>query len=507
VSFDCPSENDILARVSGALSKERVAVVDAHVDRCPDCRILLAEAVLGLDEPREKLHASRTFAPLDMIANRYVIGQWLGAGGMGEVYEAYDTVLEENVALKTLVPMIADDERSLGRLHAEARMARHVTHENVCRVFDVGFHQRGNERITFFTMELVRGITLRQHLREVGRLDLQAALPLVAQMVAALSHAHAAGIVHRDFKSDNVLLVPATGTAAIRVVVTDFGLARQWLVADGNPVTPQSRNVLGTLDYMAPEQLIGKAATPASDIYSLGIVIYEMLTGQLPFVGDSPLARAVVRVTQSAPRLDEKLPDIDPRATACIARCLETNPERRFGNVDEVLLALRGDASVPRRSPTRRRNGSIAGSAVLGAALVLAVVGHFARRTAPAPSTASSPLPEVPLTQPAQPLTYPLAPSPRVSAVPVDEPPALPQREAKARTARLERGFTKRRASPPPESTPSSLPESAPVIDAVGIRRSTGNSTQPVPSGDALLDPFAETNRAATPGLHLVTAP
>lgn len=179
--------------------------------------------------------------------------------------------------------------------------------------------------------------------------------------------------MHRDFKSDNVLLVPGSDGAEARVVVTDFGLARQsFSIDDTQPLTPQSRTVLGTLDYMSPEQVMGKQATPASDIYSLGIVIYEMLTGELPFRGDSPLARTALRVTRPAPRLDAALPRVAASASVCVARCLETDPDRRFATVDDVMAALRGEDVALRRSLAL----TVAAS-TLGALLLLAAVAYF----------------------------------------------------------------------------------------------------------------------------------
>ena len=496
MNVDCLTENEILARVSGALPPERAAVIDAHVDACAECRVLLAEAAHWLEEPRSRAASTTTFAPGEIVAKRYVITQWLGAGGMGEVYEAHDELLDEDIALKTVVPMIADDARALSRLHAEVRMARRVTHDNVCRVYDLGSHERNNERIWFLTMELVRGITLRRHLHQVGRLDFDTARPLIVQMIAALRHAHAAGIIHRDFKSDNVLLVPAKDGLAERVVVTDFGLARQSLVAESQPLTPQSRTVLGTLDYMSPEQVMGKPATPSSDVYSLGVVIYEMLTGQLPFQGDSPLARAVIRVTQAAPRLDAALPHVGAGASACIARCLEKDPERRFATVDQVLEALVDGR--PASHPSRR---ALAGAAILAIALGGAALAHLLRsgfevRSTPgsAGSATASALHETPVE--ADVAGQGVAPQVAPSLVAdTAAPPASTALRATHQQA----------AAEPREKHRPQTPASAGSADVfAGSPRGrasahTDELAPPVPSGDALLDPFGSRGRAAAP--------
>jgi hypothetical protein len=368
----CPSENELLARVAGTLPKDRAAFVDIHVDACTTCRLALAEAASSA-EPEGGRGPSGTFAAREVIADRYIVVKWLATGGMGEVYEVHDTWIDERIALKTIVAAIADDPGALSRLKAEVRIARRVTHANVCRVYDLGFHQRGNEQIAFLTMELLKGVTLRRLLRERGPLSLDAARPLVAQMALALRHAHSAGIVHRDFKSDNVMLETGPDGEGQRVVVMDFGLARQSLVGTTQPLTPQSRTVFGTLDYMSPEQVMGRPASPASDVYSLGVVIYELLTGRLPFEGESPLARALLRVTEKPPPLARFLPTASTELEACVAKCLQLEPEARFATADDLLAGL-GNGTVPPATPRPRRSKALFASIAIGMALAALVV-------------------------------------------------------------------------------------------------------------------------------------
>lgn len=303
--------------------------------------------IVSSDKP---LPSSRSMcAAGDVLAGRYRIVRFIARGGMGEVYEAEDTELRERVALKTIRPEIASDEASIARFKREMQLARKVTHPNVDRSFDLGYHGRtGADAITFLTMELLEGETLSDRLKRTGRMDTTEALPLVEQMVAAMAAAHKVGIVHRDFKSANVMLVPSEdGT---RAVVTDFGLARG--PARGDSTATASGAILGTPDTMAPEQVEGGAITPATDIYSLGIVLYQMVTGALPFAGDSPLAIAIKRLKEapSSPRVH--VPDLDPRWEAVILRCLERNPGDRFQNVLDVLPALRGETIVKQRGST-----------------------------------------------------------------------------------------------------------------------------------------------------------
>ncbi|HYR43163.1 MAG TPA: serine/threonine-protein kinase, partial [Terriglobia bacterium] len=222
----------------------------------------------GLTQP--SLSAGR------LLAGRFKIVRFLARGGMGEVYEAEDLELGEHVALKTVRSDVGWGEQTLARFKQEIHLARKVTHPNVCRIFDVFHHIESSEggpgeKITFLSMELLTGETLTERLRRTGPMTPSEARPLVRQMVAALAAAHKAGVIHRDFKSSNVILVPSgEGDRNIRVVVTDFGLARSSIgnqdltIALSNP-----GEVRGTPAYMAPEQIAGEEITAAVDIYAL----------------------------------------------------------------------------------------------------------------------------------------------------------------------------------------------------------------------------------------------
>jgi serine/threonine protein kinase len=233
------------------------------------------------------------------VAGRYRIIRFIAQGGMGEVYEAKDLELMEKVALKTVRPQIAQHPGILERFKREIQLARKVTHPNVCRIFDLGHHRavvEGQEemQLTFLTMELLQGETLRERIKRVTRIPPAQALPIIRQMAAALATAHEASIIHRDFKSSNVVLTPSkTGE---RVVVTDFGLARGAAQSENLEASlTSSADVMGTPAYMAPEQLEGGEIGPAADVYALGVVIYEMVTGRWPYTGETPLKIAVRR--------------------------------------------------------------------------------------------------------------------------------------------------------------------------------------------------------------------
>jgi len=335
--------------------------------------------------------------PGELVAGRYRVVAPLGAGAMGEVYEAEDLELGAPVAIKLLRPSAAEGGDLAARFRREVLLARRVTHPNVCRIFDLGVHRPDREKSgersgeeagagrLFLSMELVRGETLAARLRERGAFDPGEALPVVCQLAAALDAAHAAGVVHRDLKCANVLL--EEGPEGTRAVVTDFGLAR---ALEGAAAAPDALTltvtggVLGTPAYMSPEQVEGQPAGPASDLYSLGVILYEMVTGALPFPGASPLSAAVRRLREEPPRPSLLRPGLDPLWERTILRCLARDPAERFRSAGEVVIALTGGKVSPARSRRPRwRRRSAAGAAALVALLALAGVWWTARRTGP----------------------------------------------------------------------------------------------------------------------------
>src|SRR6266850_1530490 len=294
-----------------------------------------------------------------LLAHRFRIVRFLARGGMGEVYEAEDLELGEHVALKTIRPDIGIEEQALARFKQEIHLARKVTHPNVCRIFDVFHHVEASEagtgprdKITFLSMELLNGETLSERIRRAGPMAPQEAWPMILQMAAALSAAHKAGVIHRDFKSSNVILVPAgpssNGAQDYRVVVTDFGLARSSLAGQSLFSIPSGAGAFqGTPAYMAPEQVEGEEITASADIYALGVVMYEMVTGKLPFTGESALAIAFKRLKKTAPSPRVHVPDLDSEWESSIMRCLERKPTDRFPSVGHLLEALGGEKASP----------------------------------------------------------------------------------------------------------------------------------------------------------------
>ncbi|MEM7349928.1 MAG: tetratricopeptide repeat protein [Acidobacteriota bacterium] len=305
------------------------------------------------------------FADGEVLAGRYRVVRFLAQGGMGEVYEAEDLELRQNLALKTISAHLGGrDQAAVERFKREIALARSVTHPNVCRIFDLGQHQPASPEegiappaVTFLTMELLQGETLADCLKRRGRLAVAEAGPLVEQMAAALRAAHAAQVVHRDFKSENVFLVPSDSLAAgpKRVVVTDFGVARGG-ESDHFASQVTGAGIVGTPAYMAPEQVEAGAITPATDIYSLGIVMYEMVTGRLPFEGPNPLTTAVKRLKEAPPPPHVHVPDLEAWWERAILRCLERDPMKRFANTDELVAALEPPSRRP-PAPTASGHG------------------------------------------------------------------------------------------------------------------------------------------------------
>ena len=275
---------------------------------------------------------SQSLSVGDVIADRYRIIRLIGRGGMGEVYAADDLLLNERVALKTLRGDLAGDEALLPRFHQEISIARKVTHPNVCRIFEVGIHRaEGQPPLLFFAMELLHGHTLSERIH-AGRLTRDEAFPIAIQLAEGLQAAHSAGIVHADFKSANVILAPSAN--GVRAVITDFGVARA--EAGGATVVDETRSghdtirVAGTLAYMSPEQLSGDRVTTASDIYSFGIVLFEMACGHRPFEDADVIKSAMLRASGQTPSARAVVPTLDERWDMAITRCLERDPHRRF---------------------------------------------------------------------------------------------------------------------------------------------------------------------------------
>jgi predicted Ser/Thr protein kinase len=264
---------------------------------------------------------------MDLLHGRYRLGAQIASGGMGTVFDATDERLQRRVAVKLLRDDLARDPKFVERFRREARSVAALAHPNIATVFDYG---EENDR-HFIVMELAEGRDLARVLREDGRFGPDRAVRIAEQICDALDHAHAAGVVHRDVKPANVIV----GEQDL-VKVTDFGIAR----AAGDSTLTATGSVLGSAHYLSPEQADGAPATAASDIYSLGIVVYEMLTSAVPFTGESPVGIAMRHLTGRVPAPSLLNPEVPARLDAAVARATARATQERYPTAAAMSAAL-----------------------------------------------------------------------------------------------------------------------------------------------------------------------
>jgi serine/threonine-protein kinase len=412
---------------------------------CPSCRGENDEAAEVCFHCRAVLLAVTRGA---VIASRYEVRSPIGRGGMGEVYRAYDRVLEEEVALKVLRAEDVGAEDWARRFRSEIRLARKVTHANVCRIHDYG--EEGSLR--WLSMELVRGENLKQALARRGALPPAEAYDVAIQAAEGLTAIHAAGIVHRDLKTLNLMV---DGAGKVRVM--DFGIAKP--AAEGATDGGVTGYILGSPEYMSPEQARGRAVDLRSDLYSLGIVIYELFTGAVPFRADTPVTTLLLHL-ETEPPLDH--PGLPPALRPVLARCLAKDPAARFGSARELVDALEAARCGERTTaggPTRAVVGLTAG--LFAVALVALVV----RSSTP---TATPPSAEPPATAVETTLSAPRA------TVPPPPPPSLLRTEGRT-NAPAQR-------APTPTPMPTETPPVSPVASLPVVIPTPSSTPSPTPS-------------------------
>jgi tetratricopeptide (TPR) repeat protein len=319
---------------------------------------------------RAALNSSAILEPGTLLGGRYEIVAMLGLGGMGAVYKAYDRDIDRVIALKVIRPDLASHPELLQRFKQELLLARQIAHKNVVRIFDV----RESGGIKFITMEYIDGRDLRSLLGEHGKLPVPEALEIMRQACAGLAAAHAEGVIHRDLKPGNIMR-DQNG----RVVVMDFGLAR---TLDGGGMT-QTGAMLGTMEYMSPEQAKAGPLDERSDLFTVGLILYELITGKTPFQAESAIASLLKRTQERAAPMTDVDATISRTVTAVVAKCLETDPKNRYQSFDELLVALeelqgKRPASVfAERAPaasSRWIMAALAGVAVLALVALAATV-------------------------------------------------------------------------------------------------------------------------------------
>jgi eukaryotic-like serine/threonine-protein kinase len=333
---ECINDELLVRIAAGLVPYTQAAALLSEVETCDVCRTLLMEA--GIAVAQTAPSETAVFRPGDLVAERYAVQRFIGRGGMGEVFEVLDRELHERVALKTIRSEFSSDADVVGRFKQELRLARRVIHQNVCRVFDWGVaNPNQGEPTHFYTMELVSGEPLSTFQRTRAP-STALKMNLACQIARALEAVHSRGIVHRDLKPDNVMVCPTIDSHP-RVVILDFGIARAGDRFQGLKTTgPHVR--LGTPDYMAPEVLASNATSPASDVYSFGLTVYELLTGRHP----SPHAGTRVALSAlgelSIERPERRCPDLPQWFGDLVMACLAPNPRQRPAGGAELASRL-----------------------------------------------------------------------------------------------------------------------------------------------------------------------
>ena len=268
----------------------------------------------------------------ELIDDRYQLTALLATGGMATIYSAIDTRLDRKVAVKIMHPHLAQDEDFVGRFIREAKAAASLSHPNIVAVQDQGWNQSGVPAV-FIVMELVEGHTLRDYIYERGKLTIEDALSFIDPVLSALSAAHAIGIIHRDIKPENILI-----SKEGRVKIADFGLARGNML--GTTMTAESSVILGSVSYLSPEQVQRGVADSRSDVYATAIVLFEMITGEKPFAGDTPIQIAYMHVNEKIPLLSSKVKGVPEALDELVAKATSTNPDERPRDAGAFLSEL-----------------------------------------------------------------------------------------------------------------------------------------------------------------------
>ncbi|HEY1536260.1 MAG TPA: serine/threonine-protein kinase [Polyangiaceae bacterium] len=492
----CLSDEEILAFASGRLHSTRHSEAHLHFDECETCQRLLSEAAHALAtaataplQGDEDVSWNTTFQPGTLVGRRYLIRHFIARGGMGEVYEAFDRDLNERVALKTVTSTACDNPNAVRRLKAEVQLARRVGHPNVCRIYDFGTHvmAESGAQISFLTMEFVDGETLGQRVRLAGALPVEEARELGRAMLLGLRAAHDAGVLHRDLKSDNVMLRAADGDECSPVIL-DFGLARA-LDEDSRNASASNPNLVGTFGYIAPEQLEGRPHSTASDVYSFGVVWFEMLTGELPFESSSsPALAALERLQRPAAPPSSKNPLVPSDLDAIVLGCLRRSPKDRFRTAGEVLSELSALESLASRTRVAFQKRKLVPLAVAAA------LGGFAAYMALTP-----PKPKPDTSAVVHALSAALV-APSASGSPVEAPP-LPAVGALATTKREPlRANPLPRGAQPHSVTSSAPPPTARFAPAPALSAPAASPAPSASSSKGWEDPFGA-NRSSLPEL------
>jgi serine/threonine protein kinase/tetratricopeptide (TPR) repeat protein len=327
----------------------------ADNDFCSKCAAPLHPSEETSVSPTETIQAGKEeLTRGSTFAGRYEVIEGLGRGGMGEVYRVYDKKIEEEVALELIKTEIASDERTIERVKNELKFARKIAHRNICRMYDLS----EKEGTHYITMEYVPGENLKRMIKMMEQLSAAQVIFITKQVCEGLAEAHRLGVVHRDLKSSNII-IDKEGNARIM----NFGIARS---LEYKGITAAGV-MIGTPEYMSPEQVEGKEPDQRSDIYSLGVILYEMITGRLPFEGDTPLSIALKHKAEEPLEPRKFNTQIPENLSRVILRCMEKDREKRYQRVEELLSELskiekgipNSERMIPKRKPKKEKIGEI----------------------------------------------------------------------------------------------------------------------------------------------------
>ncbi|MBI4910215.1 MAG: protein kinase [Acidobacteria bacterium] len=375
VSLSHAQISDLLLDAVEATPEARVALLEDLRARSPQAAVELEKLLGALEQAGDFLlntpelaipeSSTRALQPGDLLGDRFLVEQFLGSGGFSEVYLVLDGFLHRRVALKTIKPELAAEEQFLQQMKDEIKLAQSVGHPNLCRLYDLERAQVRDSDVVFITMEWISGPTLADYLADHD-IAVETAKSIARQVLAGLAELHARHVLHCDLKTSNIMLAPEPD-GGTRAVITDFGLAR--LRPPGNEDTLtllESGFAMGTPAYMAPEQLRGKAASIASDLHAMGVILFEMRAGRLPFQGDTPFDIAMARLENEAPPVRTLNPTVSKAWERAIACCLDRDPKRRPRSASEVQALLDGKRVMPTRRHAAMGLAAFTAAAALG---------------------------------------------------------------------------------------------------------------------------------------------
>ncbi len=334
----CVKDGGLLVEEAGQLAATPARPHPARFSDVPDPRT---------GPPATGEHIPSSSDPLTTLAGqtldrRYRVGKRLGEGGMSYVYRAEEIETGRQVAVKILLPRLSRDPASVERLRREATIATRLDHPNVCPILRLG---ETADRLIYLVMPFLDGEPLSEHETRRGPFPVNEGVPLLVQICQGLQHAHELRIIHRDLKPENVMLVPEQGEPQeYRAVVMDFGLAKERRAGAEVAKLTATGIVLGTPEFMSPEQIRGKPLDGRSDVYALGVLAFELFTGQLPFPGKSAQETMIARLRGTPAKLRDVRPELPAKLEAVLLKALAIDPAERFGSMTEMAHAL--DAAV-----------------------------------------------------------------------------------------------------------------------------------------------------------------